>query len=152
MKIRTAHAQLTAALIASALFIACHHQSGGEHTSIQISDARSNALPPTATVGAAYMQIKSGTDDELLSATTPIAEKVEFHTTQNENGMMQMRELAHPRITPDRPLVFAPGGNHMMLMGLREPLAAGHTFPMTLHFRKAGAVNTTVQVRNDLGE
>jgi copper(I)-binding protein len=148
---KSAHGRVIA-LIACALLSACHQQSKIEPGGVHVSDARSNALPPTATVGAAYMKIESGAADELVSADTPIAEKVEFHTTQNENGTMQMRELADLQISPDRPLVFSPGANHMMLLGLRQPLAAGNTFTMTLHFRRAGAVNTTIEVRNDLGE
>jgi copper(I)-binding protein len=151
MKIKSALFQWVA-VIACALLSACQQQSKIEPAGIQISDARSNALPPTATVGAAYMKIDSSAADELIAADTPIADKVEFHTTQNENGMMQMRELAHLQIAPDQPLVFSPGANHMMLFGLHQPLVAGSTFSMTLHFRNAGAVNTTVEVRNDLGE
>jgi periplasmic copper chaperone A len=119
---------------------------------IEVSHARSGALPPTATVGAAYMRIESTTPDELLSAETPVARNVEFHTTQNSNGMMQMRELHQLLIEPGQPLEFSPGANHMMLMGLRQPLSAGSTFPLTLHFKTAGNVVVSVQVRNDLGE
>lgn len=119
---------------------------------VDISDAWSGALPPTATVGAAYMEIASTTPDELLSAETPIADHVEFHTTENANGMMQMRELHALSVKPSAKLVFAPGGNHMMLLGLKQPLVAGSSFPMTLHFKNFGTVAITVEVRNGLGE
>jgi copper(I)-binding protein len=119
---------------------------------IEVSEAWSGALPPTATVGAAYMKIASNRSDELLSADTPIANHVQFHTTRNANGMMQMRELERLPVQPRVTLAFTPGANHMMLLGLRRPLVVGATFPMTLHFKNAGNVAVNVQVRNGLGE
>jgi copper(I)-binding protein len=123
-----------------------------QRSQLQVSNAWSGALPPTATVGAAYMTIKSDVSDELLSAQTPIAERIEFHTTQNANGMMQMRELHRLQIEPKTPLTFAPGANHMMLLGLHKPLVAGNTFPITLQFRQSGSVAVTIQVRNGSAE
>jgi copper(I)-binding protein len=139
--------RLAAILFASLVLSACN-----KAPHVEVSDAWSGALPPMATVGAAYMKIASTTPDELISAETPIADRVEFHTTQNENGMMQMRELHVLRIDPAAMLTFAPGANHMMLLGLKQPLVAGASFPMTLHFKNAGAVVVNIQVRNGLGE
>jgi copper(I)-binding protein len=81
-----------------------------------------------------------------------MADHVEFHTTQNASGMMQMRELHRLSIEPREPLTFAPGANHMMLIGLHQPLVAGASFPMTLHFKHAGDVAVTIQVRNGSGQ
>ena len=39
-----------------------------------------------------------------------------------------------------------PGAYHLMLVGLKAPLKAGDTFPMTLKFEKAGEVVVTVNV------
>jgi len=41
---------------------------------------------------------------------------------------------------------FKPGGMHIMLVGLKQPLKAGDSFPLTLAFQKAGAVETTVMI------
>jgi periplasmic copper chaperone A len=123
-----------------------------QHARIEVSDAWSAALPPTATVGAAYMRISSSAPDELISADTPIASRVEFHTTQNTNGMMQMRKLQRLRIPSGESLTFEPGSNHMMLVGLRQPLVAGSAYRMTLHFKNAGNISVDVPVKNGLGE
>jgi periplasmic copper chaperone A len=137
-----------AAVVFAALWLSACNKA----PNVEVSDAWSGALPSTATVGAAYMKIASTTADELISAETPIADRVEFHTTQNENGMMQMRELHALRVEPTAMLAFAPGANHMMLLGLKQPLVAGASFPMTLHFKNAGTVVVNIQVRNGLGE
>jgi periplasmic copper chaperone A len=144
---RNLRALLAATLLACFTLCGCQREPH-----IEVSHARSGALPPTATVGAAYMRIESTTPDELLSAETPVAGDVQFHTTQNSHGMMQMRELHQLLIEPGRPLEFAPGANHMMLMGLRQPLSVGNTFALTLHFKRAGNVAVIVQVQNDVGE
>jgi periplasmic copper chaperone A len=44
-------------------------------------------------------------------------------------------------------MTFAPGGYHIMLMGLKQALVAGTTFPVTLTFAKAGEVTATVSVQ-----
>jgi periplasmic copper chaperone A len=41
---------------------------------------------------------------------------------------------------------FKPDGMHIMLLGLKHPLKAGDSFPLTLTFDKAGAVETMVKV------
>lgn len=113
---------------------------------IVVSDAWSNATPAGATVAAAYMEITAADADTLLSATTSVAEHIEMHTSSEENGMMRMRPLPSAPLDPGKPFKFAPGGAHFMLMGLREPLAAGQRYSMTLQFEKAGARTVEVTV------
>ena len=50
-------------------------------------------------------------------------------------------------VTPKAPTSLSPGGYHITLTDLKQPLAAGQTFPLTLTFEKAGAVQTTVTVK-----
>ena len=111
---------------------------------IVVSDAWSNATPAGATVAAAYMEITAAEADTLLSATTTVADHIEMHTSSEEHGMMRMRPMPTAPLESGKPFKFAPGGAHFMLMGLRQPLAAGLRFPMTLQFEKAGT--RTVQV------
>ena len=40
-----------------------------------------------------------------------------------------------------------PGSYHIMLIGLKKPLKAGETIPLTLDFEKAGKVSITVPIR-----
>jgi periplasmic copper chaperone A len=59
---------------------------------------------------------------------------------------MTMRPVGPLPVGPGKPLVLAPGGYHVMLMGLKQPLKAGDSFPVTLTFAKAGAINATASV------
>ena len=42
--------------------------------------------------------------------------------------------------------MLEPGKMHLMLIGLKAPLKVGESFPVTLTFEKAGAINVTVSV------
>jgi len=44
-------------------------------------------------------------------------------------------------------VTLAPGGYHIMLMGLKQPLKEGDSFPVTLGFQGSGQVTSTVTVR-----
>lgn len=114
---------------------------------ITIDNAWSPATPPTATVAAAYLQITSHQPDELLSASTPVADRVEMHITIEDGGMMRMRPLATLAIPAGVTVSFEPGGHHFMLIGLKAPLAEGTTFPLILRFRNAGEVAVQTIVR-----
>ena len=86
------------------------------------------------------------TADRLLGGTTPVAETVMFHSSINDNGIMKMRELAAIDLAPGAKVTLKPSGTHVMLVGLRQPLKQGGSFPLTLEFEKAGKVDVTVSV------
>jgi copper(I)-binding protein len=91
----------------------------------------------------------SDQEDTLLSATTDVAEAVEFHETiVGENDVMQMQPVEGGFVVPpDGYLELKPGGLHIMLINLTSPLEAGSTFTLTLNFEQAGAVEVSVPVR-----
>jgi copper(I)-binding protein len=60
--------------------------------------------------------------------------------------MMEMLPVKSLPIAPGAPITFSPGGYHIMLMGLTQPLSAGQTFPLTLTFADGSKVATTVTV------
>ena len=63
--------------------------------------------------------------EKLLSATTPLADKIQFHEETEENGVARMRELRSVEIAPGTKIAFKPGSMHMMMVGLRQPLKQG---------------------------
>lgn len=99
--------------------------------------------------GAAFLQIENRgkTDDSLLSASSPAAARVEIHTMSMEGDVMKMRALDKLDIKAGQTVAMKPGsGVHLMLMGLKKPLLAGESIPVTLNFRNAGKVEVTAQV------
>lgn len=109
------------------------------------------ARPTVATMknGAAYMLIfdSSGTADRLVSATTPVAERVEFHTNSMEGGVVRMRQLKAVDVPAKGHATLEPGKAHLMLVSLKNQLKAGDSFPLNLVFEKAGAATVTVTVQ-----
>lgn len=113
---------------------------------VEIHHARSPATPPGSKVAAVYLEVTAAQPDRLLGASTPVAARVEIHTTSEVDGVMRMRPIESAQVTPDEPLKLEPGGMHLMLMELEEPLRMHAQFPLTLHFQHAGEVRVEVQV------
>ncbi|MBV9248938.1 MAG: copper chaperone PCu(A)C [Acetobacteraceae bacterium] len=119
-----------------------------EESGITITDVWSRAAP-VGRPGVVYLTATdNGAPDRLLGVSTPVAERAELHESFAQGGVMKMRPVDAAPIAPGKPLRLAPGGNHIMLMGLKRPLKEGDTFPITLKFEHAGAVEATALVRN----
>ena len=100
-------------------------------------------------VGAGYtIIVNSGkTADQLVSATSPAVDKVEIHSMTMDGGVMKMRPLPDGIAIPAGGTTkLAPGGYHLMLLGLKKPLVEGTLVPVTLSFAKAGPVKIELKV------
>jgi copper(I)-binding protein len=100
--------------------------------------------------GAAFMTITNGTsqDDRLVSAATSVAQHTELHETVEQNGVMSM--IPQPDGFPlpaGETLKLEPGGKHIMLVSLLNPLQPGETYRLKLIFEKAGPITIEVPVR-----
>ena len=98
---------------------------------VVVSDPWARASILASRPGAAYLTLRSDADDRLLSATTPVARMIHLDALDLPAGRM---------------VRFAPGGMHLMLMGLAGKLDEGASFPLTLTFERAGAITVGVPV------
>jgi periplasmic copper chaperone A len=114
---------------------------------IKVTDAWAPETPPSASIGAAYMQIEAREADTLIGLSSPVAESVELHRTSFEEGVATMRKVDSVVVSSNTPLVLAPNGMHLMLHQLASPLQAGQHFSLTLRFQHAGEVTTQIEVR-----
>lgn len=107
------------------------------------------ASAPGQKNGAGYVQIqnKSGQTDRLISATTANVGRVELHTIINENGVAKMRQVQRIEVPAGAGATLAPGGFHIMFMGLNAPFKAGDVVPVTLRFEKAGEVKVDFEIK-----
>jgi copper(I)-binding protein len=100
-------------------------------------------------MGVIYLTVRdTGAPDRLVGVKTPVADDAQLHVSQMSGNMMQMRPVDAIPLAPGQPIVLAPGGYHIMLMGLKHPLKEGDTVPVTLMFEKAGAVSATAVQRD----
>jgi copper(I)-binding protein len=119
-------------------------------TGVTVDNAWTNATPAGAVVGAGYMTIHNGdeTPARLSGVASSASERVEVHTMSMENGVMSMRPVEGGLEIPARGSVeLKPGGLHLMLIGLKQPLAEGTTVPVTLTFESGARVDVALAVR-----
>lgn len=163
-------------LLGAALFAtACgsdDESSDASATGVTIEGAWARTSPMMVDNGAAYMSITSAEDDRLLSAAvdTAVAAEAQIHetvmaetemsettgtsgemteTTMGGEVAMEMREIEALDLPAGEAVLLAPGGYHIMLLGLAEPLELDQTFTITLTFEDAGEQDVTVVVAED---
>ncbi len=113
------------------------------HCVIVFDKMQVRATIGTMPTSAAYLSITSpGPDgDRLLNVVSDLAGKTELHTMIMDNGIMRMRQIEGGiEIPAGKTVYLAPGGTHIMLMGLTAPLQAGTSYSLSLIFAKAGTV------------
>lgn len=91
-------------------------------------------------LAAGFLKIenRSGGEEVLLGLDCPDAAAVEMHEMFHEGDMMKMRKMEQWTLPARGSLVLAPGGGHLMFMGLRRTLKEGDSVQLTLHFKQAG--------------
>ena len=99
--------------------------------------------------GGAFLTLRNaGTaPDRLVSASTPLARVTEIHETVREGEVMRMRPISALEVPAGGSVTLRPGGAHVMMVGLSQPIRAGMTVPLTLTFERAGAVQVQVAVQ-----
>lgn len=117
-------------------------QSGG----LEIDHVWARATPGKSDIGAAYLTIRSPSADRLVGASTPVAKEAQLHAMTMMGMVMKMRPLAAVNVPAGQSVTLAPGGMHIMLVGLKSPLKPGQSFPLTLTFAKAGQRTVDVAV------
>ena len=97
---------------------------------VAASNAWARASIGASTMGAAYLTLTdNGAPDSLTGVTTPVAASASLHQTTTEGGIKRMRPVPVLPLAPGKSVTFAPGGYHIMLMGLTHKLKAGEQFP-----------------------
>lgn len=115
---------------------------------LEIRDAWAAPSPGGVDVAAGYLTLVGGSaDDTLVSASSPRAGSVEIHEMTMEGGAMQMRAVTGGLAIPaGQTITLAPGGMHLMFMGVTQPFTPGETIPVTLTFANAGAQTVDLPV------
>ena len=115
------------------------------------SDLMFGTLQFRATIGsmpssAGYLSITNhgAMADRLLAAESSLSRKTELHTMEVTNGVMKMRQIdGGIDIPAGATIQLAPGGFHVMLIGLKAPLTVDENYDVTLVFETAGKVKVT---------
>jgi copper(I)-binding protein len=116
---------------------------------LRVSESWTRSTNVGQTVGGGYLSIRNqGTaPDRLVAASSPAAQRVEIHSMALDGNVMRMRPVDGIDLPAGGGVELKPGGLHLMLIGLKEPLKGGASVPVTLRFEKAGAIEVRLSVR-----
>ena len=91
-------------------------------------------------------------DDRLTGGSTPVAARLEIHEMSMTGGVMKMRPVSGGLVIPaGETVTLAPGGYHIMFIGLKAPLKVGDHVSAALHFEKAGTITIDLPVQTPPG-
>lgn len=99
-------------------------------TTVKDAWVRGTVAPQKAT--GAFMQITSAQGGKLVSAQSPLAGVTEVHEMAMDGNVMKMRAVPALELPAGKAVDLKPGGYHVMLMDLKQPLKEGESVPLTL--------------------
>jgi copper(I)-binding protein len=113
---------------------------------VTVKDPWIRATVPAAKATGAFMQLQSAQDARLIEVRSSVAGIAEIHQMAMENNVMKMQAVTGVDLPAGKPVAFASGGYHIMLMQLKRQLKEGETVPLTLVVQKKDKQLETVEV------
>jgi periplasmic copper chaperone A len=135
-------------ILAAALLLgACAAKEG-----IEVSDAWAR-VSAQGMNSAVYFVIENhnAETDELIGAASDVAEAVEVHESRMEGDVITMNLVEVVALAPSTKVEFAPGGYHVMLIGLKQDLQPGDEIEVTLQFKDSPDITIKTPVREASG-
>jgi periplasmic copper chaperone A len=117
---------------------------------VKVENAWVRAALPGQQATGAYLEITSETQAALVAAGSPVAKRAELHTMALEGGIMRMRPVARIELPAGETVKLAPGGFHIMLLGLERALKTGEVVPLVLSVQGSGTALTSVTVEAEV--
>jgi len=115
---------------------------------IEVSGAWSRpAVQGSAAAGYLTLTNAGKAADALVAAKSPLAAEASVHRSTMSGGMAMMQAEPRVPVPAAGSVAFAPGGYHIMFMGLKRTLKVGDRLPATLKFASGVEVKTEFQVR-----
>lgn len=105
---------------------------------LRAQDAWTRPAAAGGNAAAFVTLINAGAADAIVGAESPIATRVELHASSMAAGVMRMSREPETPLPAKATVRFAPGGRHIMLVGLKRPLRVGDNTTVTLKLRSGG--------------
>ena len=128
-----------AALVLSAAALA--------ETPLKVEDAWVRSTAPGQQGTAAFMKLTAQQPLQLVGVSTPVAGTSDLHEMKREGDLMMMRPMAKLELPAGKTVALTPGGYHLMLQDLKQPLPTGSTVPLTLVLQDAKGVQTKLELK-----
>ena len=113
---------------------------------VEVQDAWVRAAVPGQSGTGAFMKLTAHAGVRLVGVTTPAAAVAEVHEMKMEGDTMRMRAVAGLDLPAHKTVELKPGGYHLMLMDLKQPIAKDTTIPLTLQFQDAQGAKSTLSL------
>jgi periplasmic copper chaperone A len=97
--------------------------------------------------GAAYFTLRSNRPARLTGIASPGVGRIELHESTMSGAMSTMAPLRNARLSPEAPLIFAPGGRHAMLYNIAPSVRAGQRVVLTFTFDTVPPLAVEAEVR-----
>lgn len=120
-----------------------------EHGFFIVKAPYARAVPPGQPNSAVFMQLQNKDQQAhaLVKAVSQVAEVVELHNHVNEGGIMKMRQVAQIDLPAGETVELKPGGFHIMLIGLKQPLQPNAMIDLSLTFEEGTTVTVTAPIK-----
>ncbi|WP_300454128.1 copper chaperone PCu(A)C [Accumulibacter sp.] len=119
---------------------------------VEVKNAWVRGTVPGQQATGAFMEIVSQSGATLVGAASPAAAITEIHEMKMEGGVMKMRSIPRLPLPAGKPVQLGPGGYHVMLIKLKQPLQKGDSVALTLQVegqdKKTEAVEVRAEVRD----
>ncbi|MFM2073736.1 MAG: hypothetical protein RJB34_41 [Pseudomonadota bacterium] len=116
-------------------------------TTVKVEDAWVRGTVASQKATGAFMRLTPSANARLVAAQSPVAGVVEIHEMAMEKDVMKMRQIPGLDLTVGRTVELKPGGYHVMLMDLKQPLKNGESVPITLVFEDAAKKRFTQDIK-----
>lgn len=116
---------------------------------LQVTSSWARASIPGATNGAAYVSLSNEQSEAktIVEVASNVSKKTELHKHVHEQGMMKMVHVPELEIASGESLEMKPGGYHIMLFNLQQPLESGNQITLTFKFSDDESQDVSIDVR-----
>ncbi|WP_198971950.1 copper chaperone PCu(A)C [Xylophilus sp. ASV27] len=119
---------------------------------VDVRDAWVRQAVPGQSGTGAFMKLTAPSGARLIGVSTPVAGIAEVHEMKMDGDVMRMRALPDGLALPPRQTVaLAPGGYHIMLMQLKQPITKGASVPLSLQFEDAQGRKSALELKVPVG-
>lgn len=131
---------------ATAILLALGASAWAQSAAVDVQGAWARATVQGQKATGAFMKLTAKENAKLVSASSPVAGVVEIHEMKMEENVMKMRAIPSLDLPAGKAVELKPGGYHVMLMDLKEPLKKETTIPITLEVKDDKGVESKVEL------
>jgi copper(I)-binding protein len=116
---------------------------------VTVEDAWIREVPPGSPAAAVFMVINNSGDEtvRVISMSSPIAKRVEWHDMTREDGMMRMSQRKVIELPANARVQLQPSASHVMLLDMNKAPAPGHKVPVIFNLDNGQQLKVSAVVR-----